>query len=117
MIKYNYEKKTVLYHIEKFKKELDLILNKNIKLCTIATGDTFVKQEQQKEAIREEFNAEAIDMESAAIAQTTQRNKVPLIVIRTISDSENNSVSEYKQNKKTTAAKTALSVLSVLDKD
>lgn len=56
-------------------------------------------------------------MESAAIAQTTLRNNVPLIVIRTISDSENNSVSEYKQNKKTSAIKGALSVLSVLNKD
>ena len=55
-------------------------------------------------------------MESAAIAQTSQRNNVPLIVIRTISDSENNSVTEYKQNKKNTAKKAALSVLYVLNK-
>ena len=110
---FNSDKKLV----EKFKKELELNQNKNIKLCTIATGDIFVNQEKQKRAIRDEFNADAIDMESAAIAQTAQRNNVPLIVIKTISDSENNSVSEYKNNKKTAAAKTALSVLYVLNND
>ncbi len=110
---FNSDKKLV----EKFKKELNLNQNKNIKICTIATGDIFVNQEKQKQAIRNAFNADVIDMESAAIAQTTQRNNIPLIVIRTISDSENNSVSEYKKNKETTAIQTALSVLSVLNKD
>ena len=103
--------------VEKFKKDLELSQNENIKLCTIATGDIFVNQENQKQAIRDEFKADAIDMESAAIAQTSQRNIVPLVVIKTISDSENNSVFEYKQNKKATAKKVALSVLSVLNKD
>ena len=77
----------------------------------------FVNQEKQKQVIKDEFNADVIDMESAAIAQTTQRNNVPLIVVKTISDSENNSVYEYKHNKKTAAAKTALSVFYVLNKD
>ena len=103
--------------VEKFGNELGLNQNKNIKLGTIATGDIFVNQEKQKQLIRDEFSADIIDMESAAIAQTTQRNNVPLIVIRTISDSENNSVSEYKQNKKITAKEAALSILSVLNKD
>ena len=103
--------------VEKFKKELILNQNINIKLCTIATGDIFVNQEMQKQIIRDEFNAEATDMESAAIAQTAQINNVPLIVIKTISDAENNSVSEYKQNKKTTAIKAASSVIYVLNKD
>ena len=110
---FNSDKKLV----EEFKKGLELNQNKNIKIATIATRDIFVNKENQKQAIRDEFKADAIDMESAAIAQTTRRNNVPLIVIRTISDSENNSVSEYKQNKKITAAKAALSVLSVLNKD
>lgn len=96
---------------------MNLNQNKNIKLGTIATGDIFVNQENKKRAIRDEFKADAIDMESAAIAQTTQRNNTPLIVIRTISDSENNSVSEYKHNKKTAAEKAALYTLSVLNKD
>lgn len=110
---FNSDKKLV----EKFKKELNLNQNKNIKLGTIATGDIFVNQENKKRAIRDEFKADAIDMESAAIARTTQRNNTPLIVIRTISDSENNSVSEYKHNKKTAAEKAALYTLSVLNKD
>ena len=54
-------------------------------------------------------------MESAAIAQTAQKNNVPVIVLRTISDSENNSTSEYKQNKKGSAQKSALTVISILE--
>ena len=41
---------------------------------------------------------------------------VPLLVIRTISDSENDSTSEYKRNKKVTAAKTSFMVISALNK-
>lgn len=110
---FNSDKKLV----EKFKKELELKQNKNVKLCTIATGDIFVSQEKQKQVIIDEFNADAIDMESAAIAQTAQRNNIPFVVIRTISDSENNSISEYKENKHIAAAKAALLVISVISKD
>ena len=110
---FNSDKKLV----EKFKKELDSYQNKNIKLCTIATGDIFVNKEKEKQLIRDEFNADVIDMESAAIAQTAEKNNIPLIVIKTISDSENNSVSEYKQNKNITATRVALAILSILNKD
>ncbi len=101
--------------MEKLKNQPDLIKGNNITYITLATGDTFVNQEKQKFEIRKEFKADAVDMESASIAQTAQRNNVPLIVVRTISDSENNSISEYKKNKKTSAQKSALIVKSILD--
>lgn len=98
--------------IEIFKKESAA----NLILGTIATGDIFINQKKQKQEIRNEFHADIIDMESAAIAQTAQRNNIPLLVIRTISDSENDSVSEYNNNKKTSAAKAAFVIISVLNK-
>ncbi len=97
--------------IEKFKNNIE-----NCTIGTIVTGDIFVNNERLKEQIRYEFNADAIDMESAAIAQTAQRNNIPIIVLKTISDSENNSTNEYSQNKESSAQQSALKIISVLKK-
>ena len=80
----------------------------------IATGDIFVKDLQTKKAIRKEFGADLADMESAAIAQTAERNNIPVIVLKTVSDGINDSEKEYTENKKDTAKQTALTVISIL---
>ncbi len=53
-------------------------------------------------------------MESAAIAQTAQRNNIPVLVLRTISDSANDSTNEYKQNKKISADNSASAIITLL---
>lgn len=60
-----------------------------IKLGTIATGDIFCTDIKMKEKIRAKFNADAIEMEGAAIAQVCKLDNVPFIVIRSISDKPN----------------------------
>lgn len=60
-----------------------------IKLGTIATGDIFCSDIKMKEKIRAKFNADAIEMEGAAIAQVCKLDNVPFIVIRSISDKPN----------------------------
>ena len=53
----------------------------------IATGDWFVDSKEKMRSIVEKFpEAKAIDMESAAIAQTCYRSGVPFISFRVISD-------------------------------
>ena len=53
----------------------------------IATGDWFVDSKEKMRSIVEKFpDAKAIDMESAAIAQTCYRCGVPFISFRVISD-------------------------------
>lgn len=42
-----------------------------------------------KEKIRNKFGADCVEMEGAAIAQICMLNKVPFIVIRSISDKPN----------------------------
>ena len=42
-----------------------------------------------KEKIKYKFNADAIEMEGAAIAQVCYLDKIPFIVIRSISDTPN----------------------------
>ena len=79
--------------IEKLQKAI-LNLNDNdfkIKIGTIATGDIFCTELYMKEKIRNKFNADAIEMEGAAIAQVCKLDNIPFIVIRSISDKPNGS--------------------------
>lgn len=52
----------------------------------IATGDTFVASSRQKRSIQETFGALCCEMEGAAVAQAACVNKIPFVVVRTISD-------------------------------
>ena len=60
-----------------------------IKLGTIASGDIFCTSQEMKEKIRNKFNADAIEMEGAAVAQVCKLDNKPFIIIRSISDSPN----------------------------
>ena len=61
----------------------------NIHIGTIATGDTFLTDINKKENIKLEFNADCVEMEGAAIAQTCMLCNVSFVVIRGISDVPN----------------------------
>jgi len=56
-------------------------------LCgTIASGDQFVHTTERRVWIVSTFNASAVEMEAAAIAQVCFVNKIPFAAIRVISD-------------------------------
>ncbi len=57
-----------------------------IKHGRIATGDTFVTDPRVKEELALTFQATAVEMEGAAIAQTASANGIPFVIIRAISD-------------------------------
>lgn len=82
---------------EKFKKSLVNLINSN-KICEgiIASGDQFVSDKKLKEEINKTFDALAVEMEGAAIAQVATRNKIPFAVIRVISDLADGKTEEYK---------------------
>lgn len=63
----------------------------NIITGTIASGDIFCTEKWMKEKIHNKFNADCVEMEGAAIAQVCTLNKIPFIVIRSISDKPNGS--------------------------
>ena len=94
--------------VEKFNKD------KKYAKGTIATGDIFITDLNLKKNINKEFGADIIDMESAAIAQTSKRNNTSVIIMRIISDGLNDATNEYKQNKESLANKLALLVVAVL---
>jgi adenosylhomocysteine nucleosidase len=52
----------------------------------IATGDVFLDDSVEKKRIRDEFQAECVEMEGAAIAHACFLNRVPFVVVRTVSD-------------------------------
>ena len=52
----------------------------------IVTGDVFVASPAKKEELRKALNADAVEMEGAAVAQVCRELGVPCLVIRSISD-------------------------------
>ena len=52
----------------------------------IASGDEFVASSERRQAIASSFDVLAAEMEGAAIAQVATQNRVPFLVLRTISD-------------------------------
>lgn len=77
--------------IEEMKNTISKLKNIEckIKIGIIATGDIFCTDLKMKEKIRNKFNADAIEMEGAAIAQVCKLDNIPFIVIRSISDKPN----------------------------
>ena len=53
---------------------------------TVATGDCFVSSKEKSTLIAKTFNANAFDMESAAINQICAIQNIPFVALRSISD-------------------------------
>jgi len=77
--------------IEKIKNSINNISNEEykIKVGIIASGDIFCTAVEMKDKIYAKFNADCVEMEGAAIAQVCYLDKIPFIIIRSISDSPN----------------------------
>ena len=65
---------------------LDIFKDKNVKIGVIASGDKFVTDINDKNFIRETFDALCVEMEGASVAQTCLMNKIDFLIIRSISD-------------------------------
>lgn len=83
----------------------------NIKIGVIATGDIFITDIGMKDKIHAKFDADVVDMECAAIAQTCYLDDVPFIVVRSISDTpDGKNAAEFDDNLKL-ASKRCASIL------
>ena len=60
------------------------------KIGTIISSDKFIVNEKEKVMLENEFNAIAVDMESASINHVAKLNNIPFVALRVISDSGNN---------------------------
>ena len=59
----------------------------------IATGDQFIADNEKVKWLDSIFGAAAVEMEGASIAQVSHQNRIPFIVIRSISDNANTGAS------------------------
>lgn len=115
----NKDKPTVFYSDEKlialYEKAIPSVHSEsNIHKGIIATGDTFVSSSEKKSEIRELFNACAVEMEGAAIAQAAFSNGIPFIIIRAISDLADGSAPKSLEEVETQMAEFSASTISVL---
>lgn len=85
----NPDKPTIFYadeslssHFEKSAEMVGTTLHRGV----IASGDMFVANADKKKEIAEMFNASAVEMEGAAIAQCAYLNNIPFVIVRAISD-------------------------------
>ena len=69
--------------LEESAREMDI----NYLVGTIATGDKFISEKEDKNRLTAIFGAAACEMEGGAIAHTAFVNGVPFMVVRAISDS------------------------------
>jgi adenosylhomocysteine nucleosidase len=87
-----------------------------VRLGGLITADYFLNCGETREALRRDFAADAIDMESGAVAQVARAWEAPLYVVRTLSDlaGEESHVA-YPQMAAMAARNSALCVRELLD--
>lgn len=82
---------------EKVKRE-NGSFSPSITKGVIVTGDVFVASEMATRRLRKDLNAAVTEMEGAAIAQTCYQQKVPFLIIRSLSDNANKKASADVKN-------------------
>ena len=82
---------------------------------TIITGDVFLADTKKNITLRNEFNSDAVEMEGAAVAQICYQQKVPFLIIRSLSDSADDSAAlDFVKYGKLAAENSAQLVLEIL---
>jgi len=83
---------------------------------TIATGDAFIGSTREKADIRSRLNADAVEMEGAAVAQVCHQHDIPCIIIRSISDNADaNAAVDFETFYRIAAQHSAMLVLKMIE--
>ena len=87
-----------------------------LRAVTLLSGDVFLQCHKTGDRLRKRFQAQLVDMESAAVAQAAAKFRIPFLAIRSVSDlvgehPEGVPVSQLKQASRAAAA----SVMKVLE--
>ena len=82
---------------------------------TIITGDVFMADHVKNKQLRQEMNADAIEMEGAAVAQVCYQQKVAFLIIRSLSDDANDTATlDFVKYGKMAAENSAQFVMEIL---
>jgi len=83
---------------------------------TIVTGDVFVASLTATQNLRSRLQADATEMEGAAVAQTCWQQKTPFVIIRSLSDDAGNNASADVRSFYEIAARNSASLVFALMK-
>lgn len=87
-----------------------------IRSGVIVTGDSFISDDSKKEELRFRLNADAVEMEGAAVAQVCFQNMTPFVIIRCLSDrADRNAPEEIQRFYKAAARNSAFLVLGIIE--
>ena len=86
---------------------------KDIYVGRIATGDSFIDNEEMREKIKKMTQAVAVDMDSAAVAKVAKENGIDFVSLKTIVD--DCTVESFEKNYERFAGRAAAIVSSVID--
>ena len=81
-----------------------LAIQPELKVVTCASGDKFVDLPEKKAALHTDFGADICEMEAAAVVLTCNRNKIPCLLIKTVSDSLTGGAKEFLTELQDTSA-------------
>lgn len=70
-------------------------IESDLKPVICASADKFVGSEEKKRDLHNRFKADICEMEAAGIVLTCNRNKVPCLLIKTVSDSISGGAAEF----------------------
>lgn len=76
--------------------DLAIKVEPSLVKATCASGDRFVAKAEDKAALHEQFGADICEMEAAGIIKTANRNHVPCLSIKMVSDSLHGGAEEYE---------------------
>lgn len=107
-----YEFKSDRVLVEKAETACREITEHKVFIGRIVSGDQFIASGDKIKWMEEEFQALACEMEGASIAQVCYLNRIPFVVIRSISDNANNGAHVDYENFKLTAVKNSSEILS-----
>ena len=83
----------------------------------IATGDQFIADESKKEWIKSTFDADALEMEGAAVAVVCDAFDIPFFVMRSISDTAGDeAVEDFDEFLKHASQRSSSFIIAMLDK-
>lgn len=95
-------------------KALDIEPSLRKVIC--ASGDKFIAQKEKKEELHNIFKADICEMEAAGIVLTCNKNKIPCLLIKTVSDSVVGGAKEFKNTINESARICLELTMSILDK-
>ena len=90
----------------------------HIKQGRIISGDSFIASSQKAKQLAKDYQADMVDMESAAIAQVCNMENIPVIILRCASDKASDEAEEdYKDNKLTASFKASDIFIEIIKKN